>query len=263
MYVVIDDRSEVTGGYTATLSGEGIAAVGFRPIEFLEWFRSIAERDVDAIQSYVLGEFEGCLNWPGFIRNRSSAPIIALSEVRSLERTLELFAAGVDDVVRKPVHVKEIVARTNAVWRRVNRLPVHFADSRMRIYFDGRDIEIDGESMPLPRRERRILEFLVKNAHRRVTKTQIFNAVYGIFEDEVDEVVVEGHISKLRRKLRLRLGRDVIDAKRYLGYQFLGDAIQVESEPRDGDEAESSSDADAFVYVVPPRSSNAVKPAIV
>jgi hypothetical protein len=75
MYVIIDDRSEVTGGYTATLSGEGIAAAGFRPIEFLEWFRSISERDVDAIQSFVLGEFDACLNWPGFIRNRSSARI--------------------------------------------------------------------------------------------------------------------------------------------------------------------------------------------
>ena len=67
-----------------------------------------------------------------------------------------------------------------------------------------------------------ILEYLVKNAHRRVTKSQIFNAIYGIFDDNVDEIVVEGHISKLRKKLRLRLGRDVIDAKRYLGYQFVG-----------------------------------------
>jgi DNA-binding response OmpR family regulator len=63
---------------------------------------------------------------------------------------------------------------------------------------------------------------LAVNAHRRVTKTQIFNAVYGIFEDKVDEVVVEGHVSKLRKKLRVRLGTDVIDAKRHLGYQLIG-----------------------------------------
>ena len=79
-----------------------------------------------------------------------------------------------------------------------------------------------GEVLELPRRERRILEYLVANRGKRVTKTQIFNAIYGIFDDNVDEVVVEGHISKLRKKLRLRLGRDVIDAKRYLGYQFVG-----------------------------------------
>jgi DNA-binding response OmpR family regulator len=61
----------------------------------------------------------------------------------------------------------------------------------------------------------------VANAHRRVTKSQIFNAIYGIFEENVDEAVIEAHVSKLRRKLRTRLGRDVIDAKRYLGYQFV------------------------------------------
>ena len=40
--------------------------------------------------------------------------------MRSLEQTLELFTAGIDDVVRKPVHMKEIVARSDAVWRRMN-----------------------------------------------------------------------------------------------------------------------------------------------
>jgi DNA-binding response OmpR family regulator len=223
MYVVVDSRADVTAGYSASLNGEGIASLGFDPVEFREWFRSVSRSDIDAVQSFVLGDFDGCAAVPEIIRNRSHAPIIALSEVRSLERTLELFTAGIDDVVRKPVHVKEIIARSDAVWRRVNRTHRQVSCDRLKIYFDGRDMEIDGQPLPLPRRERRILEFLVLNAHRRVTKTQIFNAVYGIFEDEVDEIVVEGHVSKLRKKLRLRLGRDVIDAKRYLGYQFVGD----------------------------------------
>ena len=49
-----------------------------------------------------------------------------------------------------------------------------------------------------------------------------FNAVYGVFDDNVDESVIEGHVSKLRKKLRDCILRDVIDAKRYLGYQFIG-----------------------------------------
>ena len=109
-------------------------------------------------------------------------------------------------------------------------MPVVQQKERLEIFLDGRDPEIDHEPLPLPRRERRILEFLAVNAHRRVTKTQIFNAVYGIFEDNVDEVVVEGHISKLRKKLRLRIGSDVIDAKRHLGYQLVGG----KSRPRSG-----------------------------
>ena len=90
----------------------------------------------------------------------------------------------------------------------------------MRIFMDGRDPEIDGQPLPLPRRERRILEYLASNRGRRVTKTQVFNAIYGIFDDEVEENVVESHISKLRKKLRERLGFDPIDSKRFLGYRL-------------------------------------------
>ncbi|MDP1911474.1 MAG: winged helix-turn-helix domain-containing protein, partial [Hyphomicrobium sp.] len=86
------------------------------------------------------------------------------------------------------------------------------------VHFDGSDPEVAGELMALPRRERRILEFLMRNRGRWVTKTQVFNAVYGLFDDEVDEAVVESHVSKLRKKLRTKLGYDPIDSKRYLGY---------------------------------------------
>jgi len=70
--------------------------------------------------------------------------------------------------------------------------------------------------LPLPRRERRILEYFVNNKGRRITKSQIFQSIYGIFDENVDENVVESHISKLRKKLKHRLGFDPIDSKRYL-----------------------------------------------
>ncbi len=74
----------------------------------------------------------------------------------------------------------------------------------------------------LPRRERRILEYLAANRMRRVNRSLIFNAVYGLFDEEVEESVVESHISKLRKKLKHALGYDPIDTKRYLGYQLVG-----------------------------------------
>ena len=221
MYVLVDERPEVTSAYSNSFKNEGIASVGFQPTEFREWLQTASPVDVDAVQGCFLGDFEGRPGYPEIIRTRSKTPIIALAEVRSLDATLELFSVGIDDVVRKPVHVKELVARSAAIWRRINQSHRQVNTSRLKIHFDGRDVEIDGEPLALPRRERHILEFLARNAHRRVTKTQVFNAVYGPFEDAVDEVVIEGHISKLRKKLRLRLDCDVIDAKRYLGYQFV------------------------------------------
>jgi len=92
---------------------------------------------------------------------------------------------------------------------------------QLRVFSDGRDPEVKGEVLPLPRRERRILEYLVNNKDCRVTKTQIFNYVYGLFSDDIDENVVESHVSKLRKRLRHRLGYDPIDSQRYLGYRLI------------------------------------------
>jgi DNA-binding response OmpR family regulator len=88
----------------------------------------------------------------------------------------------------------------------------------MRVYFDGRDPVVRGEILALPRRERRILEYMVRNQGRRATKSQIFDFVYGVVNEGVEESVIESHVSKLRKKLRDRLGFDPIDSKRYIGY---------------------------------------------
>jgi DNA-binding response OmpR family regulator len=196
-----------------------VSSTGFCPDEFREWVGSVAEPDLGAIEAFLLGDCKARETYPRMIRERSRAPVIAMNEMHSLEQTLDLFAAGVDDVVRKPVHVREILARVGAIHRRAAPVKEQAAIvGEMKIFFDGRDPEIKGDTFPLPRRERRILEHLVVNRGKRVTKAQIFNAIYGLFDEHVEENVVESHMSKLRKKLRRKLGYDPIDSKRYLGY---------------------------------------------
>ncbi|GGG37262.1 transcriptional regulator [Chelatococcus composti] len=221
VYIVVDERQLVTSGYVASFGREGVPSMGFYSAEFREWLQTASTVDLNAVQGFVLGDFADRTSYPELIRNHSRAPIIALSETRSLEQTLELFTAGIDDVVRKPVHVKEILARAEAVWRRVNSAEEKTTIGRLKVFYDGRDPEIDGEPLALPRRERHILQYLVRARGRRVSKMQLFNAIYGIYNESVEESVVEGHVSKLRKKLRERLGYDPIEAKRYMGYMFV------------------------------------------
>ena len=221
MIVIVDERELVKDGFNSLFGREGVASAGFGSSEFSDWVSSAAEDDLKAVRAFLIGECSSEIVCPRRIRDRSGAPVIALSEQHSLENTLRLFESGVDDVVRKPVHIREILARISAISRRVQDEKVYSEFGALRIFMDGRDPEIDGTPLPLPRRERRILEFLAGNAGRRVTKTQVFNAIYGIFDEDVEENVVESHISKLRRKLRERLGFDPIDSKRFLGSRLL------------------------------------------
>lgn len=220
MLVIIDERELVTAGYTSRFGSEGVSAASFAPEEFREWVVSVGDGDLGAVEAFLLGDCRDRQVYPRLIKERSGAPVIAMNDAPSLEQTLDLFAAGVDDVVRKPIHVREILARVGAIKRRRQKEAAAVSIGDLKVFFDGRDPELSGEPMALPRRERRILEYLVNNRGRRVTKSQIFNAIYGIFDENVEENVIESHISKLRKKLRRQLGYDPIDSVRFLGYRL-------------------------------------------
>ncbi|HVB90208.1 MAG TPA: response regulator transcription factor [Beijerinckiaceae bacterium] len=220
MYVLVDERQPVVKGYSSGFGREGVPLAGFDPVDFADWLRTAQDADLNAVEGFLLGDCKTKTALPQIIRERSSAPVIAMSDAHCLATTLQMFAAGVDDVVRKPVHVRELLARADAIRRRVETPCDHVAIGDLKIYFDGRDPSVEDEVLELPRRERRILQHLALNKGRRVTKAQIFNAIYGIFDSDVKETVIESHISKLRRKLTKRLGFDPIDSKRFLGYML-------------------------------------------
>ena len=228
MIVIVDDRESVSEGYTAWFDREGVSATGLTPVDFGNWVRTVSDPDILAVEAFLLGDCNQRHVFPRLIKGRSRAAIIAMNDTKSLDETLELFAAGVDDVVRKPIHVREIMARIKAIRARTRGRTEGMVIGDLRVFSDGRDPEIRSEVLPLPRRERRILEYLVNNMGCRVTKTQIFNSVYGLFSEDIDENVIESHISKLRKRLRHRLGYDPIDSQRFLGYRLIApDAVDA------------------------------------
>jgi two-component system, OmpR family, flagellar system response regulator FtcR len=220
MYVLIDRSNLVASGFASSLCREGVPLASFQPEEFEGWVSSAAAADIRAVEAFLVGSSDLDDRFPKLIRRHSRAPVIALSEQPSLERTIALFEAGADDVVRKPVHIRELLARVEAIRRRERAGPAAVMIGRLRVYFDARAPEIDGAAFILPRRERRILELLAAHRGKWLTKQQVFSATYGLFDDQVQENVVESHISKLRRKLAAALETDPIESKRYLGYRI-------------------------------------------
>lgn len=233
MILIVDERNEVVESYTSLFDKEGVPATGISPIDFSKWIQTVSQSDLEAVDAILLGNVEGRALITQGVKARIRTALIALNEQRSLDETLELFAAGVDDVIRKPVHVREILARVAAIRRRTPDAKQSTEQIGLQVFFDGRDPVVAGEVLRLPRRERRILEFLVSKRERRVTKAQIFNAVYGLFNESIDENIIESHISKLRKRLRHRLGHDPIDSQRYLGYRLVlpDESIQAGQDP--------------------------------
>ena len=206
MLVIVDEREMVTAGYACRFGNEGVSAARFRTDEFREWVATVSGSDLYAVEAFLLGDCRDREVLPKMIRERSRAPVIAMNEAPSLEQTSSLFAAGVDDVVRKPIHVREILARVgrSAAGLRLSRITPSSARCgsssmaaipRSRAIFcrcRGASGAFSNISSPI--------------AAGGSSKSQIFNSIYGIFDDNVEENVVESHISKLRKKLRRHLG---------------------------------------------------------
>jgi DNA-binding response OmpR family regulator len=158
MIILVDDRSDVTDAYCASFGREGISTASFTPTDFNSWFHSTSGPDLAAVEAFILGDFDHRETVTRAIKTRSEAPAIALNDSTGLESTLKLFAAGMDDVVRKPVHAREIIARIGAIRRRATLQPKATDLGDLRVFNDGRDPEVGGRSLVLPRRERRIIE---------------------------------------------------------------------------------------------------------
>lgn len=158
MIIFVDDRTDVTEAYRASFGREGVSAASFSPSDFDSWFHSTSGPDLAAVEAFILGDFTQRETVARAIKTRSEAPAIALNDATGLESTLKLFAAGVDDVVRKPVHAREIIARIGAIRRRAAPSSKAADVGELRVYNDGRDPEVGGRRLVLPRRERRMIE---------------------------------------------------------------------------------------------------------
>jgi DNA-binding response OmpR family regulator len=158
MIILVDDRSDVTSAYRASFGREGVSAATFTPTDFDNWFHSTSGPDLAAVEAFILGDFAHRETLTRVIKTRSEAPAIALNDSSGLESTLKLFAAGADDVVRKPVHAREIIARISAIKRRAAGEAKPTDLGEIRVFNDGRDPEVGDQVLALPRRERRMIE---------------------------------------------------------------------------------------------------------
>ena len=225
MIIIVDERLLVQEAYTEQFRREGYPAIGFGGASFSAWFEGANAAEIEQVRACLVAATDFDALSPRLLealRARLDAPLMVLTDFAPLDATLGWFEAGVDDVVRKPVHFRELLARIGVHRRRVRAAEAPaLPTTRLQVFEDGRDPLVDGRTLALPRRERCVLEHLASIGGRRATKQQLHGAVYGLYDEEVEETVIESHVSKLRRKLRAALGYDPIESRRYLGYRLV------------------------------------------
>ena len=221
--LIVEDEESVLDPLELLLSKEGFSIITARDgKEALEKFTQTSPDLI--LLDLMLPEISGtevCRQ----IRIKSSVPIIMLTAKDTEVDKVVGLELGADDYIVKPYSKAELVARIKAVLRRQNSetqvddLGVISAGP-VNIDIDRHLVRINGDSISMPLKEFELLEFLVRNSGRVLTRAQLIDRVWGS-DYFGDTKTLDVHVKRLRAKIETDPANPVyIQTIRGLGYKF-------------------------------------------
>ena len=149
-------------------------------------------------------------------------PIIIITAMNQTDHKLKGFDLGADDYLVKPFELKELVARIKVLLKRIDILQglkderiIHIADLEMNL--DSKEVRRDGRLIPLTAKEFLLLEFLLKNRNKVVSREEIALNVWEIdFDPQTN--VIDVYINYLRRKIDKDFSPKLIHTQTGMGY---------------------------------------------
>jgi two-component system response regulator RegX3 len=220
--LIVEDESSLSEPLAYLLSKEGyetaIADDGLTALT--EFDRSGADLVLLDLMLPGLRGTEVCRE----LRQRSSVPIIMLTAKDSEVDIVVGLELGADDYVTKPYSTRELLARIRAVLRR--RTDTDALDEAVleggpiRMDIERHTVSVDGRDVAMPLKEFELLEYLLRNAGRVLTRGQLIDRVWGS-DYYGDTKTLDVHIKRIRSKIeRVPSEPVLLVTVRGLGYRF-------------------------------------------
>ena len=220
--LIVEDESSLSEPLAFLLEREGyetaIAADGLTAVS--EFDRAGADLVLLDLMLPGLSGTEVCRE----LRTRSSVPIIMLTAKDSEVDIVVGLELGADDYVTKPYSTRELLARIRAVLRRrVESDDDHDAilvAGTVRMDVERHAVSVDGKDTPMPLKEFELLELLLRNSGRVLTRGQLIDRVWGA-DYFGDTKTLDVHIKRIRSKIEKVPAEPVmLVTVRGLGYRF-------------------------------------------
>ena len=146
----------------------------------------------------------------------SNIPVIILTAKDSIIDKVKGLKLGADDYIVKPFEAVELLARVEAVLRRIKPSERTYTIGKTIIYLDKRTVSVDGIAVELTNREFELLEVMINNRNIALSREKLLDLAWG-YDYFGDTRTVDVHITKLRKKLSLE---DYIKTVFKVGYRL-------------------------------------------
>ena len=158
-------------------------------------------------------------------REDHEVKVIMLTAKAELDDRLLGFANGANDYVPKPFHIDELLARVNAqlnIGRAVDET-LKYGDLTLNYQTSEIASDISGESIGVNNKEFQLLEYLMRNPERILSREMIYDRVWGMESDALSNNL-EAYMSFVRKKLKLIDSKVSIKTVRNMGYKLVREA---------------------------------------
>ncbi len=219
MYIlVVDDESRMRKLLKDFLSVKGYKIIEAQDgEEALEKFEENKSKIKLILLDVMMPKLDG---WSVLrkIRQGSKVPVIMLTARGEEQDELFGFELGVDEYISKPFSPKILVARVDAIIKRVYGDVKEIKDyDGITIDQEGRTVKVDGKQIDLSLREYELLKYLLDNENIALSRDKILNNVWN-YDYYGDSRTIDSHIKKIRHKLGKK-GK-YIETIRGIGYKF-------------------------------------------
>lgn len=150
------------------------------------------------------------------IRKSSQVPVLMLTAFQDEEYKMSAFAALADGYLEKPFSLSLLKVRVDAIFKRYYDTGRIFTYRETQVDFDSYSAKVAGQEVAVNAKELEILDYLVKNEGRALTRSQIIDAVWKMTDEVPFDRVIDVYIKELRKKLDL----DCILTVRNVGYKL-------------------------------------------
>ncbi|HWC22218.1 MAG TPA: response regulator transcription factor [Flexivirga sp.] len=221
--LVVEDEVSISDPLTYLLGKEGyeVALAETGPDALLEFDRSGADLVLLDLMLPGMSGVDVCR----VLRQKSNVPVIMLTAKDDEVDKVVGLELGADDYITKPYSSRELLARLKAVLRRGQDasdelLPATLEGGPVRMDVERHTVVVAGDSISLPLKEFELLELLLRNTGRVLTRSQLIDRIWG--SDYVgDTKTLDVHIKRLRAKIETDPGNPQhIQTVRGLGYKF-------------------------------------------
>ena len=150
------------------------------------------------------------------IRKSSQVPVLMLTAFQDEEYKMSAFAALADGYLEKPFSLSLLKVRVDAIFKRYYDTGRIFTYRDTEVDFDSYSAKVAGQEVAVNAKELEILDYLVQNEGRALTRSQIIDAVWKMTDEVPFDRVIDVYIKELRKKLEL----DCILTVRNVGYKL-------------------------------------------